>query len=71
ILEGVDLARGSFILDIGVLPLIIGTAAAFISGLLSINVFMKLIKNHSMLGFAVYTLLLGIVVTLLPIWGVL
>ena len=71
ILESVDLARGSFALDIGVLPLIIGTAAAFISGLLSINVFMKLIKKHSMLGFAVYTLLLGIVVTLLPIWGVL
>ena len=71
ILEGVDLARGSFALDIGVLPLIIGTAAAFVSGLLSINFFMKLIKKHSMLGFAIYTLLLGIVVTLLPIWGLL
>ena len=71
ILEGVDLARGSFALDIGVLPLIIGTAAAFVSGLLSINFFMKLIKKHSMLCFAIYTLLLGIVVTLLPIWGIL
>lgn len=71
ILEGIDLARGSFALGIGVLPLIIGTAAAFVSGLLSINIFMKLIKNHSMLGFAIYTLLLGIAVTLLPIWGVL
>ena len=71
ILEGVDLARGSFALDIGVLPLIIGTAAAFVSGLLSINFFMKLIKKHSMIGFAIYTLLLGIVVTLLPIWGIL
>ena len=71
VLEGIDLARGSFALDIGVFPLIVGTAAAFISGLLSISVFMKLIKKHSMLGFAIYTLLLGIVVTLLPIWGVL
>ena len=71
ILETVDLARGSFALDIGVLPLIIGTVSAFISGLLSINLFIKLIQKHSMLGFAIYTLLLGIVVTLLPIWGVL
>lgn len=71
ILEGADLARGAFALDIGILPLLIGTASAFISGLLSINLFMKLIEKHSMLGFAIYTLLLGVIVTLLPIWGVL
>ncbi|MCM1306165.1 MAG: undecaprenyl-diphosphate phosphatase [Bacteroides sp.] len=71
LLEGIDLARGSLTLDVGTLPLIIGTASAFISGLLSINLFMKLIKKHSMIGFAIYTVLLGIVVTLLPIWGIL
>ncbi len=71
ILEGIDLARGSVSLDIATLPLIIGTVSAFISGLVSINFFIKLIKKHSMIGFAVYTLLLGVVVTLLPIWGIL
>ena len=71
ILEGIDLARGSAALDIATLPLIIGTVSAFISGLVSINFFIKLIKKHSMIGFAVYTLLLGVVVTLLPIWGIL
>lgn len=71
ILEGADLARGAFAIDIGILPLIIGTVAAFISGLLAINMFLKLIQKHSMIGFIIYTLLLGIVVTLLPIWGVL
>lgn len=70
ILGGIELARGSFVLDVDVLPLVIGTLSAFISGFVSISFFMKLIKNHSMLGFAIYTLLLGIVVTLLPIWGV-
>lgn len=71
LLEGIDFARGSAALDIEILPLIVGTVSAFLSGLLSINLFMKLIKKHSMIGFAIYTLLLGITVTLLPIWGIL
>lgn len=70
ILEGVELARGSVALDIGVLPLVIGTVAAFLSGLIAINFFLNLLKKHGMMGFAVYTFLLGIVVTLLPIWGI-
>lgn len=70
ILEGAELASSHAPLDIGTLPLIIGVVSAFVSGLLSINLFMKLIKKHSMIGFAVYTLLLGIVVTILPIWGI-
>lgn len=71
LLESIDLARGSASLDVPVLPLVIGTAAAFLSGLIAINVFLKIIKKHSMIGFAIYTLLLGITVTLLPIWGIL
>ncbi len=70
VLEGIDFARGSAVLDIGALPLIVGGISAFLSGLLSINFFLKLIKKRSMIGFAVYTLLLGVVVTLLPIWGI-
>lgn len=70
ILEGAELASSHAPLDIGTLPLIIGVVSAFVSGLISINLFMRLIKKHSMIGFAVYTLLLGIVVTILPIWGI-
>jgi len=71
ILESTELATSGAGLDIGVAPLIAGTAAAFVSGLISITFFIKLLKKHSMIGFAVYTLLLGITVTLLPIWGIL
>lgn len=71
ILEGIEIARSGAAIGIDAVPVIVGTAAAFISGLVSINMFMKLIKSHSMIGFAIYTLLLGIVVTLLPIWGIL
>ena len=70
LLEGVEVAKSTVALDVGILPLIIGTAAAFISGLVSITLFLKLIKKHSLLPFAVYALLLGIVVTVLPLFGV-
>ena len=70
ILEGVDIARGSASLDVPIYALVIGAVTSFISGLIAINFFLKLIKNHKMTGFAIYTLLLGIIVTLLPIWGI-
>ncbi|MDE6302618.1 MAG: undecaprenyl-diphosphate phosphatase [Clostridia bacterium] len=69
-LEIVELARGGFNLDIGIVPLVVGTVSAFVSGFIAITFFLKLIKRHSMIGFAIYTLLLGIVVTILPIWGI-
>ena len=69
-LEGVELATSPVALDVPVFALAIGAAAAFLSGLLSASLFLKLIKNHSMLPFALYTLILGIVVTLLPLFGV-
>ncbi len=70
ILEGAELATSHAAADIAVAPLIVGTICAFVSGLISINFFIKLLKKHSMIGFAVYTLILGITVTLLPIWGI-
>ena len=70
VLESVELARGTATLDIEIVPLLIGTAAAFVSGLVSINFFLKLIQKHAMTGFAVYTVLLGIVVSILPFWGI-
>lgn len=70
-LEIVEIVHGGAGLDVEILPLIIGTVAAFISGLISIKFFLKLIAKHSMIGFAIYTLLLGLIVTILPIWGIL
>ena len=70
LMEGAGLIKDEMPADIGALPLIIGTAAAFISGLIAITAFLKLIKSRSLLPFAVYTLLLGLTVTLLPLFGV-
>ena len=71
VLEVVEIIHGGAGLDVDILPLVIGTVAAFISGLISIKFFLKLVAKHSMIGFAIYTLLLGIIVTILPIWGIL
>lgn len=70
LLEGVEIAKGGASLDIGLLPMLVGVAAAFLSGLAAITLFLKLVKKHSLLPFAVYALLLGIAVTLLPLFGV-
>ncbi len=71
IVESLDLITGKAALSIDALPLAIGMIAAFVSGLISIKFFMKLITNHSLIGFAIYTLLLGIAVTILPFFGLL
>lgn len=70
LMEGADILRGGITLDIGWLPMLVGVAAAFLSGLAAITFFLKLVKNHSLLPFAAYTLLLGIIVTILPLFGI-
>lgn len=69
-LEGADVLRGYAFLDVPPLALAVGAIAAFVAGIFSIKLFLKLIKDRSLLPFAVYTLLLGFVVTLLPLFGV-
>lgn len=71
IVESLDLITGKAAMSVDALPLAVGMIAAFVSGLISIKFFMKLITNHSLIGFAVYTLLLGITVTVLPFFGLL
>ena len=66
--ESIDLISGKAVIDISAGAIIVGMIAAFLSGLLSIKFFLKLIEKHSMTVFIVYTLLLGIVVSILPIW---
>ena len=66
--ESIDLISGKAVIDISAGAIIVGMIAAFLSGLLSIKFFLKLIEKHSMTIFIVYTLLLGIVVSILPVW---
>lgn len=70
ILEGADILRGCAALDVEIGALILGAAAAFLSGLLAIKIFLKLIKKRSMIGFAIYTLLIGAATTLLPLFKI-
>lgn len=65
--EGIELAVTKTPLSVPVIPTLIGTTFAFVSGLIAIKFFLKLIRNKSMLPFAVYTLILGISVTILPL----
>ncbi len=62
ILEIYDLVKEGFSFqNYPVLPLILGTITAFISGYLAIRFFLNLIRKKSLLPFAVYTLLLSII----------
>lgn len=66
--ESLDLMTGKVALDMSPWAIVAGVAAAFVAGLVSIETFLKLIKKHSMNGFVLYTLALGIVVSVLPLF---
>ena len=62
ILEIVPLVSGEFTLATGdVLPLILGTVTAFLSGCFAIKFFLKIVATKSLLPFSIYTFLLSIV----------
>ena len=64
--ESLDLITGKATLSISASAVVVGVIAAFLSGLAAIKFFLKLIEKHSMLGFIVYTLLLGLAVSVYP-----
>lgn len=64
--ESLDLITGKATLSISPEAVVVGVVAAFISGLLSIKFFLKLVEKHSLSGFVIYTLLLGIATSILP-----
>lgn len=64
--ESLDLISGKAAISISPWAIIVGMISAFLSGLLAIKFFLKLIQKHSITGFAVYTLLLGIAVSVYP-----
>ena len=64
--ESLDLFTGKATLSIAPAAVVAGMISAFLSGLVAIKFFLKLIKKHSMTGFVIYTLLLGIAVSVYP-----
>jgi len=58
-----DIMGGDFTSEeaIGVLPLLIGFAAAFISGLLACAWMIKIIKKGKLIYFAIYCLIIGLI----------
>lgn len=64
--ESLDLFTGKATLSIAPAAVVAGMIAAFLSGLVAIKFFLKLIEKHSMTGFVIYTLLLGIAVSIYP-----
>lgn len=64
--ESLDLLTGKATLSIAPAAVVVGMIAAFLSGLVAIKFFLKLIEKHSMTGFVIYTLLLGIAVSVYP-----
>ena len=62
ILEIAPMISGDFSLaPVGVLPLILGTVTAFVSGCFAIKFFLKIVATKSLLPFSIYTFLLSIV----------
>lgn len=64
--ESVDLFSNKISLAISPWALTAGVISAFLSGLLAIEFFLKLVRKHSMSGFVIYTLVLGIVISVYP-----
>lgn len=68
--EGMDAMESGVTFGNDLPAILVGMAAAFVVGYLSIRFFMKLISRTSLNGFAIYVTLLGILVIILQLTGV-
>ena len=66
VVETIDLAKSGFSLSMPWWCIVLGVAISFVSGLVAIKFFLRLVEKKSMRIFVVYTALLGLVVSLLP-----
>lgn len=64
--EGVEMIATHTAPNVSLGALLSGMFSAFFAGLISIKFFLKLIEKHSTIPFAIYTLLLGITISILP-----
>ncbi|MDR2258293.1 MAG: undecaprenyl-diphosphate phosphatase [Treponema sp.] len=62
VLQIKDLAEGAGGAGIGMAPLLAGTLAAAVVGFFSIRVMLKIVRERSLTGFAIYTAVLGTLV---------
>lgn len=53
---------GTAEIGIGILPMIVGVLTAALIGFLSIRFMLKIVKEKSLIGFAIYTAVLGILI---------
>ena len=68
IVEIIDVAKGGFALSTPWYCIVIGIVVSFVSGLIAIKFFLKTIEKYSLLPFVIYTALLGVVVSILPLF---
>ena len=68
VVETIDLAKSGFSLSMPGWCIVLGVAISFVSGLAAIKFFLRLVEKKSLRIFVVYTALLGLVVSLLPLF---
>jgi len=64
LLQLIELGSGGDPGGIGFVPIAVGTVIAAVTGFFSIKFMIKIVQKRSLLGFAIYTGLLGILVTI-------
>ena len=64
VLQGRDLVKNGISGGIGILPLAVGTLSAAIMAFFAMQIFLKVVKQHSLKGFAIYTAIVGLLVLL-------
>jgi undecaprenyl-diphosphatase len=59
-LELLDLLSGEVVSSLGVLPMVVGFVAAFVSGCLACKFMINIVRRQKLIYFAIYCLLAGI-----------
>jgi undecaprenyl-diphosphatase len=57
-----DLAGAGAVSSIGTLPVIAGTVTAALVGIVSVSLMLKIVREHSLKGFGIYTAILGVLI---------
>ncbi|MDR2900056.1 MAG: undecaprenyl-diphosphate phosphatase [Treponema sp.] len=62
VFQSKDLIGGEVSLGIGILPMIAGVVSAALVGFLAIRFMLKIVKERSLVGFAIYVAILGVLI---------
>lgn len=69
IFEGKDAIEQGFLSDLPLIPVLVGVAVAAISGYFAIRFMLRIVSKSSLLGFALYVGMLGLVILVLQLAG--